>query len=145
MRPRTSPRARHDSLTDDARGVARKLQKLCLRPRQRRETKRGHEALALIAGPDRRRKLHIWDSKRCASQFCHSKHRLRKNGTPNVRHLIILPFGVFSLFSFSFSYIWEGEMPLLPLCICVSLYTNRLVADRSYRLSRSCLSYRTQP
>ena len=91
------------------------------------------------------RKLHIWDSKRCASQFCHSKHRLRKNGTTNVRHLIILPFGVFSLFSFSFSCIWEGEMPLLPLCICVSLHNNHLVADRSYRLSRSCLSYRTQP
>jgi len=91
-------------------------------------------------GLEEPRKLHIWYFKRCASQFCHSKHRLRKNGTPNIRHLIILPFGVFSLFSFSFSCIWEGEMPLLPLCICVSLYTNRLVADRSYRLSRSCLS-----
>ena len=34
-------------------------------------------------------------------------------------HLIILPFEVFSLFSFFFSCIWEGEMSILPICICM--------------------------
>ena len=79
-----------------------------------------------------RRKLHIWDSKRCASQFCHSKHRLRKNRTPNIRHLIILSFEVFSLFSFFFSGIWQGERTLLPLA-----WTSHLecTAHASYCLS----------
>ena len=49
------------------------------------------ESTYLLVG----RKLQKGDSKQCASQICHSKHRLRKNGTPNMSHLIILPFGVF--------------------------------------------------
>jgi hypothetical protein len=80
------------------------------------------------------RKLYIWDSKRCALQFCHSKHRLRKNGTLNIRQLIILPFEVFFLFFF-FLDIWEDEISFLPLCFALD---DRVAAVFSYRPGRHC-------
>ena len=46
------------------------------------------------------------------------KHR--KNRTPNINHLIILPFGVFSLFSLFFFMYLGCDMPLMPLCTWVS-------------------------
>ena len=61
------------------------------------------------------RKLQKWDSKQCPSQICHSKHHHRKNGTPNVNHLIILQFRVFPLFFFLFKYLAGCNDLLTPL------------------------------
>ena len=52
------------------------------------------------------RKLQKWDLKQCASQICHSKHQHRKNETPNMSHLIILPF----LYIF-FKYLARWNVP----------------------------------
>ena len=60
-----------------------------------------------------------WDSKQCASQICHSKHRHHKNRTTNVNHLIILPFRIFFLFSFFLFRYLVGYNDFLALYICM--------------------------
>ena len=66
------------------------------------------------------RKLQKWDLKQCASQICHSKHQHRKNETPNMSHLIILPF----LYIF-FKYLARWNVPSTLPHLCMDLETCR--------------------
>jgi hypothetical protein len=64
--------------------------------------------------PTWKRKMHIWDSNSCASQFRHSYRRLRKNRSPNMRHLIFLPLRVFPLFLNLSTCIWHLKRHFCP-------------------------------
>jgi hypothetical protein len=81
------------------------------------------------------RKLHIWDSNRCASQFWDTNRRLRKNNPPNVGLLISLTLWVFSFFSTMYTCIWHLNEPFCPSVILHGTY--RLETDiwRSPNLS----------